>query len=189
MRLRVSRRVLALATGLAAATAAIHPAAADPIPGGCIGLPSEPAAFVCIEYIDPEAAPPGPGSGGTLATVPAVCYFLGCTAPTEVPAPGIEGSGTYAVVHYNGQTYTVTVPPVTGIDHPGDAVFLNGALAVQRLARTMCEAGGGNVAIGDWVPEKEVYWYRCENGDPTTTQLSNELYGVALTLYLMYSGR
>lgn len=186
--LRVSR-VLALITGLVAAIVVVaRPAAADPISGGCVGLPSQPAAFVCIYNIDPEAAPPGVGEGSPIATIPAVCYFLGCTEPTDVPVPTVEGSGTYAVVYYNGQSYEVRVPPVD-IGHRVNGVFLQGALAVQTVARLVCESGGGNVTIGDWVPEKEVYWYRCVGGNSTTTQLSNDLYGVALTLYLMYDGR
>lgn len=127
--MRPIRSVLvSAATAVAATVAAAMPAAAAP-PVGCYGLPSVPAAFVCVTEFTPGEAVPGP----SVVTVPAVCAG-DCYGPFTIGVPGGgSGSGRVAVVTYNGKTYEVIVgelpdlsgyvPPITFDDCPGTPVL------------------------------------------------------------------
>jgi hypothetical protein len=107
----IRRALAATAAGLAVAAGSIAvagpAAAADP---GCVGLPSVPAAYVCVVELNPTNALPVVGTPTIPVTVPAVCYYLSCTDPkvVNVPVPTISENGGYvAVIAYKGQVYYI----------------------------------------------------------------------------------
>jgi hypothetical protein len=108
--MRSIRRLLtatAVSVAIAAGTIAAVPAAAGPEDGeGCVGLPSVPAAYVCVISLTPGNAVPNVTTTTIPVTVPEVCYFLDCAGPTTVPVP-IPGASAnenaIAVIYYNGQ--------------------------------------------------------------------------------------
>jgi hypothetical protein len=119
------RAALALAL-LTPATAHAEP------PEGCIGFPSIPQAFICITQWSPENAVPTvtPGPDQTV-TIPEFCVFQ-CFGPTPVNVPSVvitQGDGVIARIEYDGQTHTVTVPPL------GDPNQL-----VQQVVQTVTDA-------------------------------------------------
>jgi hypothetical protein len=113
---RVRTRLLtaAVTATVAGALAIGSASAAHADPQNCVGLPSVPEAFVCVVSVTPaNAIPTVGGTGGTVVTVPSVCYFVACTDPTTVtvPTPTLSGgTGPVAVVYYNGSTYVVAGP-------------------------------------------------------------------------------
>lgn len=121
----------ALALSLLGAVPAAH---AEP-PEGCVGFPDIPQAWICVTQWSPENAVPAvtPGPGQTV-TVPKFCAFDNCLGPTPLTIPSFvvtPGNGVIVEVTYNGQTQTVTVPPVSDpnalVQQVVDAV--NGAVA------------------------------------------------------------
>lgn len=116
MRLLRSALVTAATAAVATVAAAMPATAAPPI--GCYGLPSVPAAFVCVVSFTPGEALPGASS----VTVPAVCAG-DCYGPFTVGIPsGGSGSGRVAVVTYNGNTYGVVVGQFPDIPDVPDLV-------------------------------------------------------------------
>jgi hypothetical protein len=112
-------------------------------PAGCVGVSSIPEAFVCVVSVTPTNAVPTVGTtGGTPVTVPSVCYFLSCTDPTTVVVPVVTGgTGSVAVIFYNGSTYVVPNPMDTAAVLP---------FVYQVLGTTPAVVvGQALVAIGD----------------------------------------
>jgi hypothetical protein len=114
--MKIMRRALATTVAglaLAAATIAVAaPASADPGNGqGCVGTAAVPASYICVIAVTPANAVPTVTTTNTIpVSVPSICYFVGCTAPTTVavPVPGVApGSGYVAVLWYQGQTYPI----------------------------------------------------------------------------------
>jgi hypothetical protein len=109
----VTRALATTVAGLALTTGAVvaaAPASAAPVGPGCVGLPSVPAAYVCVVSIDPANAVPNVTTTNFPVQVPAVCYYVDCTDPTtvNVPVPGYsDKTGYVAVITYNGQTYSI----------------------------------------------------------------------------------
>lgn len=104
------RRVLtsgALATGLAlGALAAAAPARADIV--RCVGAIDVPGAYAC--YTSPRFDHVGLGTTA-VATVPVVCYGIGCTQPQLlVYVPDGDVNGRFTAVMYLGHSYTVYRP-------------------------------------------------------------------------------
>ncbi|MCU1599371.1 MAG: hypothetical protein JWO22_80 [Frankiales bacterium] len=100
-------RVLAVSAVAAGALAlGAGPASADTT--RCVGATSTPGAFAC--YTSPRTDHIGLDKA-QVATVPVVCYGLGCTS-TELTAyvPGDKVGGRFTAVSYLGRTYTVYRP-------------------------------------------------------------------------------
>lgn len=110
----------------AVAALSVHVSTAQALPPvGCYGLPSVPAAFVCVTEFTPGNAVPGATvdpENGTV-TVPAFCAG-DCYGPFTVPVPGVDlssSSGAVAVVTYQGESYAIVVgqtPPLGVPDVP-----------------------------------------------------------------------
>lgn len=115
---------LALAVGAAAVAVSASTSAAAP-PVGCYGLPDYPSVFLCVTSFTPENAVPTAGTGpGSTVYVPRFCAGE-CYGPIPVPVPGAGvqfGTGSVAVVTYNGQTYVIAVgggvPPLPPVGVP-----------------------------------------------------------------------
>jgi hypothetical protein len=108
------RRALATTVaGLALTAGAVVVAGPAAATGeGCIGLPSVPAAFVCVVSLTPENAVPTVTTANVPVTVPEVCYYVSCTGPktVQVPVPGATlNSGYVAVVRYKNVDYPIGV--------------------------------------------------------------------------------
>ncbi len=115
---RTLLRTLAAVTGLAAPLAVATPASAAG--EGCVGLQSNPLAFVCVVSLDPAALPDAGTSGSATVFDDTVCYLAGCRDVTvTVPTVGVTWpTDPVLVVSHNGTTYSVgltgvpSVPPV-----------------------------------------------------------------------------
>ncbi len=91
---------------------AAGPGTAHADEGNCAGFPGVPQAYVCIVSLTPADAIPTVNTNGGTVIVPSFCYVLGCTPDTPVSTPSVTfGSGTIAVLTYNGQTYVVAADP------------------------------------------------------------------------------
>ena len=114
---------LALAGTVASVALSAATATAAP-PVGCYGLPDVPSAFVCVVSFTPGGAVPSAGTEGDyLVTVPRFCAG-DCYGPIPltVPKPYVRpGTGSVAVVTYNGRTYVIAVgqtPPPPPVEVP-----------------------------------------------------------------------
>jgi hypothetical protein len=117
--MRVLDRALATTVaGLALTAGAVVVAGPAAATGeGCVGLPSVPAAYVCVVALSPENAVPAVTSTNVPVTVPEVCYYVSCTGPktVQVPVPGATpNSGYLAVLRYQGVDYPVGVGTAGG---------------------------------------------------------------------------
>ena len=164
------RRLLIHAAAAAALLLPLAPVAhADP-PEGCVGFPSIPQLFVCITQWTPENAVPTvtPGPGQTIV-IPEFCVFQ-CFGPTPVTVPSVvitQGSGVVAVVQYNGQTYTVAVPPI-----PDPTALVNQVVAqvtalVQQVVDTVNGLTENDHGSVDMAGTANVACYGC--GDSSGT--------------------
>lgn len=104
------RRLAATATALTAlalgSLAAAGPALADIT--RCVGAVGTDGAYAC--YTSPRFDHIGLGRE-TIATIPVVCYGVGCTSPTfAVFVPSDKVDGRFTAVEYAGNTYTVYRP-------------------------------------------------------------------------------
>lgn len=93
-------------------TAFVRPAMAVP-PEGCVGFPSIPQAFLCIDSFTPQNVVPGAEPGSTTVTIPEFCVF-DCFGPTPVTVPLVTVTlryGEVARISYMGQQYVVAVSP------------------------------------------------------------------------------
>lgn len=151
--MRVLQRVLAttvatLALAAAGATVAV-PANASPEDGkGCVGSPSIPASYVCVISVTPENVVPTTSTTIVPVTVPSVCYFLDCTAPTtvDVPVPNVSPrSGVVAVLWYQGVYYPIAVGTIDAMDLVADTIDLATGVAYTALGLAIDLA---NLAIG-----------------------------------------
>jgi hypothetical protein len=112
--MRVLTRALATSVaGLALTAGAVVVAGPAAATGeGCVGLPSVPAAYVCVVSLTPANAVPTVTTTYIPVTVPEVCYFVDCTGPTtvQVPVPGATpNSGYVAVIRHNNVDYPIGV--------------------------------------------------------------------------------
>jgi hypothetical protein len=113
-------------------------AAADPTDGeGCAGVPSIPAAYVCVIEVTPGGVVPSTSTTSFPVDLPRVCYVAGCTdpAPVNVPVPGASaGNGHVAVLYYNGQYTPVAVGTGELVNIGGTVLDLAGSAVGIALA-------------------------------------------------------
>jgi hypothetical protein len=164
---------LALTTG---AVVAAGPAAATG--EGCIGLPSVPAAYVCVVSLTPANAVPTVTSTNIPVTVPEVCYYVACSGPTtvQVPVPGATpNSGYVAVIRHNNVDYPIGVGSVGSVYQAilsvaQQALVLanNGVALVLDTYGTVSQIANGWVQyVQDNIPPV-----------PTVSQIRNTVYGI-----------
>jgi hypothetical protein len=116
----VNVRSLALAAAAVAGAALAVPAPAQAAPL-CFGPPSIPAAYVC--YTPGLTGAPEVRNEGATATVPSICYGVGCTEDVTEPVPSV-----YLHTRTIGAGYVTYM----GTDYP---VGVNNTLTL-----TLCEA-------------------------------------------------
>jgi hypothetical protein len=178
--MRTLNRVLATTVaGLALTTGAVVTAGPAAAAGeGCIGLPSVPAAFVCVVSLTPANAVPTVTSTNIPVTVPEVCYYVACSGPTtvQVPLPGATpNSGYVAVIRHNNVDYPI------GLGSVGSAY--QAVLGIGQQALVLANAGValvidtyGTVSqiANEWVQ------YVQDNVPPvpTVSQIRNTVYGI-----------
>lgn len=98
---------MALTAGLTVGAAlGASPASADIT--RCVGAVDTPGAFAC--YTSPRFDHIGLART-TVATVPVVCYGVGCTSASQATfVPDEQVGGRFTAVSYLGHTYTVYRP-------------------------------------------------------------------------------
>lgn len=102
----LARALVASALAGGALAGSAGPAAADTT--RCVGAIGIPGAFAC--YTSPRTDHIGLDKS-QVATVPVVCYGLGCTgAELQVYVPGDQVGGRFTAVSYLGKTFTVYRP-------------------------------------------------------------------------------
>jgi hypothetical protein len=133
----LTRLLATTVAGLAVAAGTVVAATPAQATGeGCVGVPSVPAAYVCVVSLTPTNAVPTVTSTPYTVTVPSVCYYLGCTGdkPVTVPIPGVaEGSGQIALLYYNGVYYPIAVSSGGVVATVGTVVQLVGDTAANAV--------------------------------------------------------